>query len=243
MDGLVLKEIELSKERVTIGRRPSNDIKIDNLAISGEHAVVVTILNDSFLEDLNSTNGTLVNGRPIRKHVLVDGDMIEMGKYKLKYIAGKPDSTGEAANYEKTVILQPLPLAADPEKTDASREMPLSHPEEERGPEETQVIHGALKAELSALEEAGIPPGAVRILNGEHAGRELELTKALATLGQPGVQVAVIAKRPNGYFISHVEGDKLPMVNGNKIAVQAHRLVDHDIIEIAGIRMEFFLKT
>ncbi|MDR1163258.1 MAG: FHA domain-containing protein [Candidatus Accumulibacter sp.] len=243
MDGLVLKEIELNKERVTIGRRPSNDIKIDNLAISGEHAVVVTILNDSFLEDLNSTNGTLVNGRPIRKHVLIDGDMIEMGKYKLKYIAGKPDPAGEAANYEKTVIMQPRPAAPESEKKAEPPETPRHAPEEERSPEETQVIHGALEAEFSALEEAGIPPGAVRILNGEHAGRELELTKVLATLGQPGVQVAVIAKRPNGYFISHVEGDNMPIVNGNKIVVQAHRLVDHDIIEIAGIRMEFFLKT
>ena len=63
MDGLVLKEIPLNKERITIGRKPHNDIQIDNLAISGEHAAIVTILNDSFLEDMNSTNGTLVNDR------------------------------------------------------------------------------------------------------------------------------------------------------------------------------------
>jgi pSer/pThr/pTyr-binding forkhead associated (FHA) protein len=228
MDGLVLKEIELNKERMTIGRRPTNDIKIDNLAISGEHAAVVTILNDSFLEDLNSTNGTLVNGRPIRKHVLIDGDVVEIGKYKLKYIAGKPNPADESANYEKPAAPQPRPVARPEEVT--SHEIPPPLPEEGRNPEETQDIHGALEEELSALEETGIPPGAVRILNGEHAGRELELTKALATLGQPGVQVAVIAKRPNGYFISHVEGVNMPIVNGATIAVQAHRLVDHDII-------------
>src|SRR5260370_22099421 len=86
MDNLVLKEIALAKERTTIGRKPHNDIQIDNLAVSGEHAVIVTILQDSFLEDLGSTNGTVVNGQPIKKHFLQNNDIIELGKYKLKYV-------------------------------------------------------------------------------------------------------------------------------------------------------------
>ncbi len=86
MDGLVLKEISLGKERTTIGRKPHNDIQIDNLAVSGEHAVIVSILNDSFLEDLGSTNGTLVNGQAVKKHFLQNNDVIELGKYKLKYL-------------------------------------------------------------------------------------------------------------------------------------------------------------
>ena len=90
MDGLVLKEIPLDKERMTIGRKASNDIQIDNLAISGEHAAVVTILSDSFLEDLNSTNGTLVNGQSVKKHFLKNGDVIELGKYKLEYVTEGP---------------------------------------------------------------------------------------------------------------------------------------------------------
>src|SRR5947208_10103180 len=87
MDGLVLKEVELTKERTTIGRRPHNDIVIDNLAVSGEHAVLITILNDSFIEDLGSTNGTTVNGQPIKKHFLQANDTVELGKYKLKFVA------------------------------------------------------------------------------------------------------------------------------------------------------------
>src|SRR5215212_3127828 len=87
MDGLVLKEIPLTKERTTLGRKPHNDIQIDNLAVSGEHAVIVSILNDSFLEDLGSTNGTLVNGNSVKKHFLQNNDVIELGKYKLKFIA------------------------------------------------------------------------------------------------------------------------------------------------------------
>ena len=105
MDGLVLKEIPLVKERMSIGRRPSNDIQIDNLAISGEHAAVVTILNDSFLEDLNSTNGTLVNGQPVKKHFLKNNDVIEMGKYKLKYIS-EHAAPSEPSDYEKTMVLR-----------------------------------------------------------------------------------------------------------------------------------------
>ena len=112
MDGLVLKEIALNKERMTIGRRASNDIQIDNLAISGEHAAIVTILNDSFLEDLNSTNGTLVNGQPIKKHFLKNGDVVELGKYKLKYITEQAPSN-EAADFEKTMVLRPSALGLE----------------------------------------------------------------------------------------------------------------------------------
>src|SRR5574343_1898995 len=95
MDGLVLKELPLAKERITIGRKPHNDIQIDNLAISGEHASIATILQDAFLEDLNSTNGTYVNGQPVKKHVLQNNDVIELGKYRLKYLTDSVASLSE----------------------------------------------------------------------------------------------------------------------------------------------------
>src|ERR1700694_5244990 len=103
MDGLVLKEISLTKERTTIGRKPHNDIQIDNLAVSGEHAVIVTIMNDCFLEDLGSTNGTLVNGAVAKKHFLQNNDVIELGKYKLKFINEGAAPTAAAADFEKTM--------------------------------------------------------------------------------------------------------------------------------------------
>src|SRR5205807_4269403 len=107
MDGLVLKEIPLTKERTTIGRKPHNDIQIDNLAVSGEHAVIVTILQDSFLEDLGSTNGTVVNGQPIKKHFLQNNDIIELGKYKLRYVNEAVVGQAKAADFEKTMVLRP----------------------------------------------------------------------------------------------------------------------------------------
>ena len=222
MDGLVLKEIALNKERMTIGRRASNDIQIDNLAISGEHAAIVTILNDSFLEDLNSTNGTLVNGQPIKKHFLKNGDVVELGKYKLKYITEQAPSN-EGGDFEKTMVLRPSALAAAAGVPGSTAQPPAA----------VSPVGGA---------PVSVPQAAVQVLNGGNAGRELELTKTLTTLGRPGVQVAVIARRPHGYFITHVEGAQYPVINGRAIDAQAHPLKDHDVIELAGIKMEFFLK-
>src|SRR5512140_2134942 len=111
MDGLVLKEIALNKERMTIGRKPHNDIQIDNLAISGEHAAIVTILNDSFLEDLDSTNGVMVNGAQVKKHFLQNNDVIEIGKYKMKYLNDQP-TQATSADFERTMVLRAPPGGA-----------------------------------------------------------------------------------------------------------------------------------
>ena len=203
MEGLVLKEIPLVRERTTIGRKPNNDIQIDNLAISGEHAVVVTVINDSFLEDLDSTNGTLVNGQPVKKHFLQDGDVIELGKYRLKYLS-EADARPAQDDFEKTVVLRP------------------------------EMMRGA--AERPVAPGAGVPPG----LTCGGAGRELELVKPTTTLGKQGVQVAMISRRPHGCFIVHVEGNNLPSVNGERlVAGKPHALLDLDIIELGGVRMEF----
>ena len=236
MDGLVLKEILLNKERMTIGRKASNDIQIDNLAISGEHAAVVTILNDSFLEDLNSTNGTLVNGQPVKKHFLKNGDVVELGKYKLKYVAEQVQHA-EAADFEKTMVIRQNALKSAPaEQAGAAPATPAASAN--KAPDEAPAA-----AVQAAQPAAAVVLGAIQILNGANAGRELELTKTLTTLGKPGVQVAVIAKRPHGYFITHVEGASFPVLNGQVLDAQAHLLQDHDVIELAGIKMEFFLKS
>jgi pSer/pThr/pTyr-binding forkhead associated (FHA) protein len=251
MDGLVLKEIPLTKERTTIGRKPHNDIQIDNLAVSGEHAVIVTILNDSFLEDLGSTNGTVVNGNPIKKHFLQNNDVIELGKYKLKFIGEAAPSAGagsDKADFEKTMVLRPSAVrqAADAPKPAAPRSAPMAHAAgaatitDTR--EATKTIPPATPA-AAAPRPAGQPLGAIQLLSGANAGKELELTKPLTTLGKPGVQVAVLTRRPQGYFITHVEGAARPNVNGQQIGPAPHALKDHDVIELAGVKMEFFLKA
>ena len=251
MDGLVLKDIPLTKERMSIGRKSHNDIQIDNLAISGEHAVIVTILNDSFLEDLGSTNGTLVNGAPIKRHFLQNGDTVELGKYKLKYLNEAVQQTSPA-DFEKTMVLRPDVMRQTAEQMD------------KKGFGDTQVGAAAMSSTTPqpvpaspAATTASVPPGpaaapapvqsdlplaAIQVLSGSGSGKTLDLTKTLTTLGKPGVQVAVIARRPQGYFITHVEGTSYPVVNGKSLDAQAHALSDHDVVEIAGVKMEFFIK-
>ena len=289
MDGLVLKEIPLVKERTSIGRKPHNDIQIDNLAVSGEHAVIVTILNDSFLEDLGSTNGTLVNGNAVKKHFLQNNDIIELGKYKLKYLAEPGQQpAASAADFEKTMVLRPSAMKT---MTEQARSMtstdtlpkspPKPAPAGTTGATSTSDLGTAAKTPPAAAsgatpaqEPPAAPPapkaeppahaaapapaasapaapaaakpaqilGAIQILTGGNAGKELELAKPLTTLGKPGVQVAVLTRRPQGYFITHVEGTRQPTVNGQSIGAAPHMLKDHDVIEIAGVKMEYFLK-
>jgi len=262
MDGLVLKEIPLAKERTTIGRKHHNDIQIDNLAVSGEHAVIVTILNDSFLEDLGSTNGTVVNGNAIKKHFLQNNDVVELGKYKLKFVGeAAPAASGEKADFEKTMVLRPSAMKAAAAAAGGGAQAAVAQrqaavqaaaasataagiADKDAGPKTAPApAPAAAPAPAPAAKPGGQPLGAIQLLSGGNAGRELELTKPLTTLGKPGVQVAVLTRRPQGYFITHVEGAKRPTVNGQEIGAAPHSLKDHDVIELAGIKMEFFLKA
>lgn len=239
LDGVPQGEHELDKELFTIGRRPNNDIHIDNLAVSGSHAVVRTIGNDSFLEDLDSTNGTLVNGKPIKKHILQHGDVIELGKYQIRYANEAAVNAaavgGVAADFEKTMIIRPSAMKA---VAPAANAEPAA-----AAIQSTTTVQEVMKQGAPATApkpEAAALVAHIQVLSGAGAGREMPLNKALTTLGKPGVQVAVITKRPQGYFITHVEGASHPVVNGQSIGVQAHELKDHDVIELAGVKMEFF---
>jgi predicted component of type VI protein secretion system len=319
LDGMVLREFPLSKERTTIGRKSHNDVVIDNLAVSGEHAMIMTILNDSFLEDLGSTNGTLVNGQPIKKHFLQNNDVIELGKYKIKYHSEVVIAQPAQQDFEKTMVLRAPPLGAaaappaaanaaaaaatpapaagapapkslrdtvvDPAQADslvstdvggqaqpavqsqptaqpqpavvaAAAVSPAPKPAAAMAPSTVMATAAALaggsaavampapavQAPVAAPAEAPATVGVIQILSGPSAGKELPLIKPLTTLGKPGVQVAVIARRPQGYFITHVEGSHFPVVNGKGLDAQAQGLSDHDVIELAGVKMEFFLK-
>ena len=197
IDGVVIKEVQLTKERTTLGRRPYNDVVIDNLAVSGEHAALQMTGNEVTLEDLNSTNGTYVNGKAVKKQVLQNGDTVEVGKYKIKFV-----SEAEAPGYDKTMVFRP-------------GETP------------------AASSEGSALG------GALRVLSGTASGREVPLTKIVTTVGKPGVAVASISRRQNGYVVAHVEGAGIPLLNGAPISSEPVALKSGDVIELAGTKMQF----
>lgn len=238
LNGAVQGEFSLSKERISIGRKPDNDIQVDNLAVSGKHALVITILDDSFLEDLGSTNGTYVNGKLIKKHALRDGDVVGIGKHELKYV--NEHATADDEDFEKTMIIRPGSASAAVAAAKAAEEAGAA-----ATPASADTTSGGtpIPKPTQAAPSAGLPLGKLQVLNGPIAGKELELTKALITLGKPGVQVAVISRRPQGYFLTHIEGDgennNYPVVNGNSIGPQAYTMSNGDIIELAGIKMEF----
>jgi hypothetical protein len=219
LDGLMLKEVQLSKERTTVGRRPYNDVVIDNLAVSGEHAVISTVGMDTFIEDLNSTNGTYVNGKAIKKQMLVSNDMVEIGKYKLKYLA---DPSSGA--YEKTLILRPGASAPNMEATGAMQALSDS---------------GAPTQPPSMLS---LPDAAIKVMTGAAAGKEVPLVKVVTTIGRPGVQVAAITKRVTGYVLTHVEGPTRPVVNGTTVDNEGTILRHGDTLELAGTQMQFIEK-
>src|SRR5687768_2437775 len=117
LDGQVSAEYNMNKERYTIGRLPDNDIRIDNPAVSGHHSLIINILNDSFLEDLNSTNGTYVNGKLIKKHALQHGDVITVGHHQLRFV-DQNDGDSEQDEFEKTMVI--TPSSQSPEKLRAA---------------------------------------------------------------------------------------------------------------------------
>ncbi len=248
MDGLVLKEVELTKERTTIGRRPHNDIVIDNLAVSGEHAVLITILNDSFIEDLGSTNGTTVNGQPVKKHFLQPNDTVELGKYKLKFVAdAKPSNDFQQFPARTPEVATSASARAFTSSSHAppgfaAADGAVTAPSRSRFGDDGATASQTMARPASSSAASSGPAATIQILNGPNAGKELMLSKALTTLGRPGVQVAVITRRQQGYYITHVEGTTFPVVNGKALGLDATALTNHDIIELSGTKMEFFFR-
>jgi pSer/pThr/pTyr-binding forkhead associated (FHA) protein len=218
IDGIILKEVQLSKERTTIGRRPYNDVVIDNLAVSGEHAVLQQGPEGMALEDLHSTNGTYINGKAIQRQLLNNADTIEIGKYRIKYL-----SEAAAGPFEKTMMVKSgagAGLAAG-----AAAVAPPLPP--------------AAPAPEPAPASGGAPKAIIKVLSGAAAGREVPLVKVVTTIGKPGVAVAAITRRSEGYLLAHVDGDQPPLLNGAPVQREPMALKDGDRLELAGTRMEF----
>lgn len=255
LDGQVMAEYNMNKERYTVGRLPDNDIRIDNAAVSGHHSLVINILNDSFLEDLNSTNGTYVNGKLIKKHALQHGDVVTVGHHQLRFVDTQSSDT-EPDEFEKTMVITPgsavaavaakkAAAAAAAAPPPAPKAAATPTPVSTSSPPMTRPMPPLGSSSAATSEAAGValPKAKLQVLSGAFAGRELELNKALTTLGRPGVQVAAITRRADGYFIVHVDSGKpgdYPLVNGTAIGEQARRLADNDVILLAGVKMGFF---
>lgn len=228
LNGKIIEDFPLTKENTTIGRKSDNDIILDNLAVSSHHAKISSILNDFFVEDTGSTNGTFLNNTLIKKQALNHGDAIKIGKHELRYLAENSDGSN---GFDKTTIINP-----------SAEGMP-----ENEGNQDIDRSVNQLAQEIASTDsgnELSTGNAKIRLLNGANSGKELPLTKTLTTLGKPGLQVAAITRRPTGYFLIHVDGSESagrPKVNNAEIDQQAHALSNNDEIEVAGVKMTFFI--
>ena len=196
-EGAVIREYQLTKDRTSVGRKPHNDIHLEDPTVSGEHAVFLK-LQHFYVEDLGSTNGVILNGKRVSKRQLNTGDIVRIGRHEFKFV-------DEASEFDKTVLINPVRPAASP--------------------------------------EAAPKKGLVKVLNGPKSGEQIMLNKPYTTLGSPGVQVAVIAKRGNSFFLMPMSGvgdtTKPPQLNGQPIGAQSKPLKTGDVIEVAGTKLQF----
>ena len=239
LNGQTMAEYNMSKERYTIGRLPDNDVRIDNATVSGNHSLIINILNDSFLEDLNSTNGTYVNGKLIKKHALQHGDVVTVGKHQLRYVDADAVEEEDDDEFARTMVIDSSDVATRHRSAQAQAAAVAAH-----APAAAAATMAPASATMS--QETGAQPVAiskVQVLNGTFAGREVVLHKAVTTLGRPGAQVIAITRRSDGYHVVQVEneaGREPPAVNDESLTAKARKLDDDDVIKIVGIKMGFF---
>jgi FHA domain len=266
-DGSTL-DILLNRERVTIGRRADNDVCLPYPAVSAEHASVVTILADSFLEDLGSTNGTLVNGRPVAKHFLRDRDQIDIGRQKLVFVADdalqlEPAYVSQAIAHKslfgervEQVSARPADVREPVEAAAAQNPGAMAGRETDAMGEIDRFVSAEVAADARAVAADSAPARgdivaefvaggdlaqvpSVRVLSGVNSGRTIVLNKDAMSLGRAGVQVAVIRRSPHGARLVPLEGDRAPIVNDSEVPAEGTELRNGDVVEIAGVKLEF----
>ena len=216
--GIVEGHYFLDQPRFTLGRLPDSDIYLNHPGVSNMHAVIVTVSNDHILEDLGSTNGTLVNGEKVTKYILQNNDLIELGSYQLKYVNQRATAD---MDFDKTMITK---VAI----TDNDHLTP-------------QPVLATAVSSARALKTS-FPLGGVRHTRGELTGHEILIDAPLKTFGCPGSQLLMISRRRLGYYVTHVEGRRTPRINGKAIGTQPVLLHPRDRVEMADLELEFYLK-
>jgi pSer/pThr/pTyr-binding forkhead associated (FHA) protein len=216
---VVIDQIVLKQGDMNIGRRPGSDILLDNMAVSGSHASIFTIGEDSFVQDLNSTNGTFVNSKRIAKHHLDNGDVVTIGNHSLTYINEKATKSG--ADFAKTVIINPQK-------------------------QEDMLVQASKAASAPAKESTPTVDhrqGSLFILSGANNGKRIDLTSAVTNLGRAGKRAGIISRTGNGrYILLPGDNNEAPRLNGVKVAASGEELKNGDVIEAADSRMQFYLK-
>ncbi len=249
-DGVITREFPLEQDVLTIGRKSSNDIQIDDISVSGTHARVLVeqnfymeSLKDIYIEDVNSTNGSYVNGNKIKKHMLRHGDIIQIGRHDFKFL------DEDAPDFDKTMVIQPITdemvnAAKGVKQTgQAIAETPIA----KSTAYASSYVASSDKKVAKPAEVKVAKKAFIKVLNGPKVDKELDLVKSYTSMGNSGTMI-VIAKRQQGYFVSHVSGksDKqgnFPTVNDNPLGAQSVPLQEHDVIDIGGLKLKFALRS
>lgn len=218
LNGTLLNQYFIDRTNLSIGRDKTNDIVVSDPLLSREHARIVCFGEDHIIEDLGSSNGTRINGQLLMRQILHHRDIVELGNHRLCYLNSRMAAD---IDMERTMLIKALPADGQPAWDAPAFAVP------------------ALRAAKTTT-----PEGWIKVLTGQgkHAsGQEVRLDRVVTTFGIPGQRLVVIARRPQGFFLTHVEGKELPRINQQPINREAHTLSDGDRIEAAGCRLEFHL--
>ena len=215
--GAVVHQCFVDQLRLTIGRDSVNQIVIDDPTVGREHAAILEIGNDHIVEDLGSAAGTFVNGARVVRHILKHGDTMGFGTHALRYLNPK----AEESELDRTMLIRALPKVPD-------------KPSQPTGTEAADATINTARPMKGHL-----PSGRVKVVAGARAGAQIELDRVVATFGTSGEQLAVITRRPQGYFVTHVEGSRYPQVNGETLDAEPHALRSGDMIDVGDEKVEF----
>ncbi|GMR20605.1 MAG: hypothetical protein BMS9Abin36_1201 [Gammaproteobacteria bacterium] len=222
----VIDHIELQQGDMKLGRKPTNDIFIDNLSVSGEHANIFTIGEDSFIQDMGSTNGTFVNNKKITKHHLKNGDIVTIGKHSLIYFTEKENKDENTEDFAKTVIINAGDIASS-----------------EATPTPANFANETMAMNVKKPSSKGKRQGAIFVLSGANSGKRIELTKPVTNLGKTGKVAGTIRRTVDGYRLVAGSGSEAPKLNGRSAQDgDGNVLKNGDIIEVGGTRLQFYLK-
>jgi FHA domain len=219
----VVDHVDIRQGDMKIGRKPGCEIVLDNLAVSGEHANIFTIGDDSFIQDLGSTNGTFINNKRVAKHHLRNGDTVVIGQHSLLYLqeTTRPVERG-SDEFAKTVVINPMTPTAPTTKPVSSQPAP-------------RMNDAAAKVNDQSA-------AALFVLDGKSSGRRIDITKSVTNLGRTGRPAGVITRTPDGYALRAASDQDIPKVNGREVSGEGAKLRNGDIIEVAGTRLQFYLK-
>jgi len=214
LHGQASRSIDLTADSFSIGRKPENDLPIDDHTVSSRHAKIVRVQSVYFLEDLKSTNGTAVNGKPVERAQLHDADVITIGQHRIIFQDNAPSaatSVPASLDLDQTLAISGKHLAAAPSIT--AKVVITS------GKTDRLEYHLTKRANLIGSQE----------------GAAIRLTGWFAPKA-----VALISSRGSGFTISPSEGSKRLLVNGREVSAP-QTLKDGDGIEVAGASMTFYI--